>query len=320
MSAINNEVSQRLSNVFPDHLTQQSQPSEIEKKVEACVNSVVIKACDFWEGINTTTKNAKNIYKAVWLPYYILKHPFAYKNQLHSNSPEKNLEILSNATARNVNQSVVTPEIARSMPHFSFSSETGLSVSKYLSGTALLFPLVYGPAYRTLWTVYSGNGLKNWDPTQIFHDIGQGLQKSASLYQGPEAIVSAITAAALGILMGTVSFSLWYLLLTDGGGKERYKALDKLYTDAMMTLKNRWDEAEKSENSEEMKQCVLQATKLQANVKLISSNLTRIASLTDTQSKDIKAKLSWGPSYVLSQHKLLQEKENKVAEEKTVVE
>lgn len=314
---INSEVSKQLDLTFPEQPQQSSSLSEIESKVENYVNDLLVKGCQWWESAARKASTARNIYRAAWIPYYMLKSPFAYRKKLHDSSAEKNLQILSEATAANMFQSVVTPGIYRRVPWISLSAESSWKISQFLSGTSLLYPFVYSPAYSTLSCVRfdkDSTGLNTLDIKQILNDLGRCLNKNSEVYQkGPETLVAIASSLALGALFGTVSYTLSRLLLRDGEGKNRYKQLNTLYTDVAMLLKSRWDEAVKNDDKEAIKECVAQATKLSTNSELIIKNLKSEASLTDAQTNDIKLKLSWGFNYVINQDKLrTQELEKKL--------
>ena len=303
MGNVNNELYRQLETTFPDPVQQNFAPLEIEKKVEDCMSSLLLKGFQCLDLAGRVLSGARSVYRAAWIPYYILRSPFAYTNKLHETSAEKNLDILVNVTAANVVNSVITPSVARRKPWLSCSSENAFALSRYLSGASLLFPFVYAPAYQTFSCIRHSNGVNTLDIKQIQIDIGRCLNDSSKVYQGPEAIVGIATSLALGILFGTVSYALLYLLLNDSDREERYKKLDKLYTDVAMLQKNRWDDAVKDNNKEAMKQCVETATKLSTNIDLISTNIELWASLTSQQVLDIKHKLSWSCNYVLKQDK-----------------
>jgi len=305
---ISQQVIKQLESFFPEPLQERIEISDQERKVEDFVNRFLSEGCKWWERAEKTLTYAKKIYKAAWVPYGMLRQPYSFRKLLHGSSPEKNLEILANVTAENVHNSVVTPGVCRQVPRVSLSTETTSAIAHFISGTSLLFPFVYSPAYHTFACIRNGAGLATMDSGQFFLDIGTCLNRGSQVYQGPEAIVGVATSIAMGALFWVGSYVPMRLLLDDSERKDRYQTLDRLYTEVAMLLKNRWDASVENDNKDVKKQCIELATKLLANMDLISSALKREATLTVDQVKDIILKLSWGANYVLNQNKLMSEK------------
>jgi len=273
-------------------------PSDLEKRVQSWVEKTLVTACDLWETSRQTVKPLSDFYNACWTPYLMLRAPLASWQQL-GDSPEKNLEILTEATAENVQYCTVTSRVYRMVPWLSCSQESSLQLSQSIASLATILPLIYLPAYSAVACVWGGSGVKTLDINTISKDVGMCLENASKAYQGPEAIAGLVGKAAVGILIGAASYPLSRLLLADSSQTERYHILNKLYTDVAMLLKQKVDDAVASGDNEEKTKLLQQTKKLQANVALVMTTMQRYGRLTESQVVDIAAKYAWGIKYAL---------------------
>lgn len=299
---LNYQVNEQIDKLFPDHLSDPSPPSKMEQRVEDFVNSALLKGCHWWETAGNALSTVKSAYKAMWIPYTMLKHPFAHKNLLVNDSPVKNLHILANATAANIHHSVITPHINRQIPRIYLSSEI---ISKISNLATLTFPFFFilTPAKNTLYCLKNGNGAATLDPWLLANDFGRCLNEGAKTYQGPEAMVLCAVTIALGTITALSSQALMTLFLVDNTRQGRYEEVDRIYTNVAMYLKNDWDEAVQQNNIEVKKQCIELAMKLSTNLDLIEKTLESRAALTSVQANEMKLKLAWACNYVLNHDK-----------------
>lgn len=287
-----------LDKTFPESPAKSIEPLEIEIKVQKYVEDKMIKIGEYFETTTNLMNSFKNIYRAAWLPYTMLKSPLSYRMKMSLTSVEKNVEVLSNITADNAKLSVMSPSVCRAVPWMSVSTEGASGLSSWFGYLAFLTPLVYAPAMRTFKCILNGSGVNSLNIHQIQLDLGGCLERSSKIYQGPEAVVGVVTALAFGTLVQiTLSSCLW-MLLKDSELSYRYNTLNKMYCDVAMNLKNRWDQAIVEKNEEEMELLRTTAVKISNGLNLIYLTLKSNAGLTIEQVVDLREKLNWSCRYV----------------------
>jgi len=299
-----NSVNQALDRTFPEPLTQRDEMSDIEKQVHNYVEKFVIKGCEYWEKCGTQLGKLGTIYRASWIPYYMLKSPFAYRNKLRENAPEKNLEVMTNITALNVGLCLMTPNVNRRIPWTALFriDKAAHGITQLASASLLALTFIHYPAYKTLSCIKNKLTFDSQFLDSLQRASGTCLHKESTIYQGPEALLGVMTSLAVGTAAGFISHLILSIALNDTESTGRYQKLEQVYTEVAMLMKKQWDDAVAGNDKEKMHTCADQAKKLSANVPLIKQWLPFLAVLTDKQADNILSKLSWGCQYVLQQY------------------